>query len=112
MSSRLGLTGTEFVPSEGTVDSPTHPTNLSLLIGLQLLEPHNIMPIQGLPCRKALAILLGPHPQTLPWQLLPSGLALQQPEAGSPDLSLTLTGGLTVDFWVSRFLWAQKFYLL
>lgn len=36
--------------------------------------------------------LPGPHPRSLPWLSLPSFLALQQPTAMSPELSLTLTG--------------------
>lgn len=43
VTSRLGITEMEFIPSQGILESHTHPPNLSLLtIGLQLLEPHNV----------------------------------------------------------------------
>lgn len=42
VTSRLGITEMEFIPSQRMLESQTHPPNFSLLIGLQLLEPHNV----------------------------------------------------------------------
>lgn len=41
VSTGLGITGVEFIPSQGTLDSHAWPPNLSLALGLQLLEPHD-----------------------------------------------------------------------
>lgn len=81
-------------------DSHTRPTILSLLMGLQLLEPHPVK----CSSRDFCTVMHQPscqRPQSLPRVPLPNLPALQQPKA-QPQ----------AEFSVLRFLLAQKLYLL
>lgn len=81
-------------------DSHTRPTILSLLMGLQLLEPHPVK----CSSRDFCTVMHQPscqRPQSLPRVPLPNLPALQQPKA-QPQ----------AEFSILRFLLAQKFYLL